>query len=72
MSKWFENALFYEIYPTSFKDSNDDGIGDLKGIASKLEYIKDLGFNAILLNPFYVSPFMDGGYDVKRLSWATL
>jgi alpha-glucosidase len=65
MSKWFENALFYEIYPTSFKDSNDDGIGDLKGIASKLEYIKDLGFNAIWLNPFYVSPFMDGGYDVK-------
>ena len=65
MQNWLKNAIFYEIYPTSFCDSNGDGIGDLKGITSKLEYINDLGFNAIWLNPFYKSPFMDGGYDVS-------
>ena len=57
--------IAYEIYPTSFSDSNNDGIGDLKGIASKLDYIKGMGFNAIWLNPFYCSPFNDGGYDVE-------
>lgn len=65
MSSWLKNAVFYEIYPTSFKDSNGDGIGDLNGITSKLSYVKDLGFNAIWLNPFYKSPFKDGGYDVS-------
>jgi len=62
----FKNLMFYEIYPTSFYDSNDDGIGDLKGIETKLDYIKGLGFNAIWINPFYVSPFKDGGYDVAN------
>ncbi len=57
--------IAYEIYPTSFFDSNNDGIGDLKGITLKLDYIKQLGFNAIWLNPFYSSPFKDGGYDVE-------
>ena len=57
--------IVYEIYPTSFCDSNNDGIGDFKGIASKLEYIQSMGFNAIWLNPFYRSPFKDGGYDVE-------
>ena len=57
--------IAYEIYPTSFLDSNDDGIGDLNGITSKLDYIKGMGFNAIWLNPFYKSPFKDGGYDVE-------
>ncbi|MBR0417761.1 MAG: glycosylase [Erysipelotrichaceae bacterium] len=61
----FRNLIVYEIYPTSFFDGNNDGIGDLKGITSKLEYIADLGFNAIWFNPFYVSPFLDGGYDVE-------
>jgi len=61
----FKNLIFYEIYPTSFYDSNNDGIGDLKGIELKLDYIKDLGFNAIWLNPFFKSPFRDGGYDVE-------
>ncbi len=61
----FRDLVFYEIYPTSFYDSNDDGIGDLKGIELKLDYIKDLGCNGIWLNPFYDSPFMDGGYDVR-------
>lgn len=65
MNTWLKKARFYEIYPTSFKDSNNDGIGDLKGIISKLDYVKDMGFNAIWLNPFYPSPFKDGGYDVK-------
>ena len=63
--KDFADLIFYEIYPTSFYDSNGDGIGDLKGIEDKLEYVKDLGFNAIWLNPFYKSPFKDGGYDVS-------
>ena len=57
-------VVVYEIYPTSFYDSNNDGIGDLKGIEQKLDYIKETGFNALWLNPFYLSPFNDGGYDI--------
>lgn len=64
-SSWLKSAIFYEIYPNSFMDSNGDGYGDLKGITSKLDYIKSLGVNAIWLNPHYDSPFMDGGYDVR-------
>lgn len=62
---WLKDAVFYQIYPTSFYDSNGDGIGDLNGIAQKLDYIRDLGVNAIWINPFYKSPFMDGGYDIE-------
>lgn len=65
MSKWLENAVFYEIYPQSFYDSNGDGIGDLNGIYEKLDYIKGLGFNAIWINPCFESPFGDAGYDVS-------
>lgn len=65
MSNWLKSAIFYEIYPNSYMDSNGDGYGDLKGITSKLGYIKDLGANAIWLNPHYDSAFMDGGYDVR-------
>ncbi|MCQ2792241.1 MAG: alpha-amylase family glycosyl hydrolase [Bacilli bacterium] len=61
----FKDLIFYEIYPTSFYDSNSDGIGDLMGIKKKLSYIKELGCNAIWLNPFFVSPFRDGGYDIS-------
>lgn len=61
----FKDLIFYEIYPTSFSDSNGDGVGDLKGIEEKLDYVKGLGCNAIWLNPFYKSPFLDGGYDVE-------
>ena len=65
MSSWLKSAIFYEIYPNSFMDLSGDGYGDLKGITSKLDYIKSLGANAIWLNPHYDSPFMDGGYDVR-------
>lgn len=63
--QWLEDAVFYNIYPQSFYDSNNDGIGDLNGITEKLDYVKDMGFTAIWLNPFYESPFGDGGYDVS-------
>ena len=62
---WLGNAVFYEIYPQSFNDSNGDGIGDFKGIVEKLDYIKNLGCNAIWMNPCFESPFGDAGYDVS-------
>ncbi len=64
MKNWIDNAVFYEIYPQSFCDSNGDGIGDIQGIILKLDYISSLGFNAIWLNPCFESPFSDAGYDV--------
>ncbi len=63
--KWLDNAVFYEIYPQSFNDTNADGIGDLQGIIEKLDYIKELGCNAIWINPCFDSPFNDAGYDVR-------
>lgn len=63
--KWLNDAIFYEIYPQSFYDSNNDGIGDIKGIIEKLDYVKSLGCNAIWLNPCFDSPFKDAGYDVR-------
>ena len=65
MSKWLDNAVFYEIYPQSFNDTNADGIGDFQGIIEKLDYIKELGCNAIWINPCFKSPFGDAGYDVE-------
>lgn len=62
--KWLDTACFYEVYPQSFFDSNNDGVGDINGIAEKLDYIKDLGFDALWINPIYLSPFYDAGYDV--------
>ena len=64
-AKWLKDAVFYEIYPQSFCDSNGDGIGDIQGIIEKLDYVKSLGCNAIWLNPCYDSPFKDAGYDVR-------
>ena len=61
---WLDNAIFYEIYPQSFKDTNGDGIGDFNGIIEKLDYIKELGCTAIWMNPCFDSPFGDAGYDV--------
>ena len=66
MPNWLNDAVFYEIYPQSFCDTNGDGIGDIEGIISKLDYVKSLGCNAIWLNPIYDSPFMDAGYDVRN------
>jgi alpha-glucosidase len=62
---WWQNAVFYEIYPRSFADSNNDGVGDLNGITSKLDYLKDLGVDAIWISPCFPSPQVDFGYDVS-------
>ena len=62
---WLKDAVFYEIYPQSFKDTNGDGIGDFDGIIEKLDYIKSLGCNALWINPCFDSPFKDAGYDVR-------
>jgi maltose alpha-D-glucosyltransferase/alpha-amylase len=65
MPKWLDSAVFYEVYPQSFYDSNGDGIGDIQGIIQKLDYVKELGLNALWLNPCFDSPFRDAGYDVR-------
>lgn len=64
-NKWWKNAIIYQIYPRSFKDDNNDGVGDLKGIISKLDYLQFLGVDAIWLSPIYESPMEDNGYDVS-------
>ncbi|MFV5691628.1 glycoside hydrolase family 13 protein [Flavobacterium sp. LT1R49] len=64
--KWWKEAVVYQIYPRSFKDSNGDGVGDLKGIISKLDYVKSLGIDAVWLNPIYTSPNDDNGYDISN------
>ena len=63
--KWWHDAVIYQIYPKSFSDSNGDGIGDLKGIISKLDYLEKLGITAIWLSPVYQSPMDDNGYDIS-------
>lgn len=62
---WWKNAVIYQIYPKSFKDSNGDGIGDLNGIIQKLDYLKDLGIDAVWLSPVFKSPQDDNGYDIS-------
>ena len=62
---WWKEAVIYQIYPRSFMDGNDDGIGDLKGITQKLDYLKELGVNALWLSPIFDSPNDDNGYDVR-------
>lgn len=62
---WWKGKVAYQIYPKSFCDSNGDGIGDLKGITSKLDYLKDLGIDILWLSPVYKSPFIDQGYDIE-------
>lgn len=64
-TRWYKDAVVYQIYPRSFCDSNGDGIGDLRGIISKLDYIKDLGVDAVWLSPIYKSPNDDNGYDIS-------
>lgn len=63
--KWWKESVVYQIYPRSFKDSNGDGIGDLKGIIEKLDYLKELGIDVIWLSPIYKSPNDDNGYDIS-------
>ncbi|CAJ1189856.1 Oligo-1,6-glucosidase [Companilactobacillus paralimentarius] len=62
---WWKNAVGYQVYPRSFKDSNNDGIGDIRGIIEKLSYLKDLGIDFIWINPIYKSPNVDNGYDIS-------
>ena len=64
--KWWKEAVVYQVYPRSFKDSDGDGIGDLRGIISKLDYIKSLGVDVIWLNPIFGSPNDDNGYDISN------
>ena len=61
---WYKDAVVYQLHVKAFCDSNDDGIGDFRGLASKLEYLRDLGVNTLWLLPFYPSPLKDDGYDV--------
>ena len=63
--KWWHDKVAYQIYPKSFCDTNGDGIGDLRGIISKLDYLKELGVDIICLSPIYKSPFVDQGYDIS-------
>lgn len=63
--KWWQSAVFYQIYPRSFADGNGDGIGDFKGMIGKLDYLKDLGIDAVWLSPHYPSPNVDCGYDIS-------
>ena len=65
MAEWWRGAVFYQIYPRSFLDSDGDGIGDLGGVRRGLDYIASLGVDAIWLSPFFKSPMKDFGYDVS-------
>lgn len=64
-TRWYKDAIIYQIYPRSFKDSDGDGTGDIRGIIEKLDYLKDLGINAVWLSPCYKSPNDDNGYDIS-------
>ena len=63
--QWWHGKIAYQIYPKSFYDSNGDGIGDIRGIIEKLDYLKDLGIDIIWISPIYQSPFVDQGYDIS-------
>ena len=65
-TRWYKNAVVYQIYPFSFKDTNNDGWGDINGIISKLDYVKELGATAIWFSPLYTSPDYDYGYDISN------
>ncbi len=63
--RWWKEAVAYQVYPRSFQDSNGDGVGDLRGILSRLDYLQDLGINVVWLCPMYKSPQDDNGYDIS-------
>ena len=69
---WWETAIFYQIYPRSFKDSNNDGVGDIRGIISKLDYLKDLGINACWLSPILKSPQVVMKYYIMNICYQVL
>jgi len=62
---WWKHGIVYQIYPRSFQDSNGDGIGDLDGIRSRLDYLVSLGIDAVWISPIYPSPMVDFGYDIS-------
>src|ERR1700749_3296445 len=62
--EWWKSAVIYEVYPRSFQDSNGDGVGDLPGILSRLDYLPDLGVDTVWISPIYPSPMADFGYDI--------
>src|SRR5690349_22874912 len=63
---WFKDAIIYELPVKAFFDSNDDGMGDFRGLTEKLDYVRDLGVNTVWVMPFYPSPLLDDGYDVSN------
>ena len=65
MSDWFKRAVVYQVYPKSFQDTDGDGLGDLRGVTRRLDYIRDLGADVIWLNPVYKNSGADGGYDIS-------
>jgi len=65
VNEWWQQAVIYQIYPRSFGDTNGDGVGDLNGITAHLDYLRDLGVDAIWITPFYHSPQVDFGYDIS-------
>src|SRR5207245_3573521 len=65
-SLWYKDAILYEVHVRAFADSNADGIGDFRGLTSKLDYLQDLGITALWLLPFYPSPLRDDGYDIAQ------
>ena len=65
IKKWWHDKVAYQIYPKSFLDTNGDGIGDLRGVIRRLDYLKELGVDIIWLSPIYQSPFVDQGYDIS-------
>ena len=65
MTSWWQTAIFYQLYLRSFSDANGDGIGDLPGVISRLDYLQELGITALWLSPHYPSPRVDDGYDVS-------
>jgi alpha-glucosidase len=66
--RWWQRAVFYQIYPRSFADGNRDGIGDFPGMTARLDYLRGLGVDALWLSPHFPSPFLDCGYDITDYS----